>query len=123
MLLEDFYSVENITPESGSEFCVKVKLNPQHNVYEGHFPGNPIVPGVCQLQMLKEIIAERMGKELTLSSASNIKYLNVINPLVDAELMVKISVTEAFEEIKVKAEIAAEDGRTFFKFKGVFHDK
>lgn len=123
MLLEDFYRIEEITPESGSEFFVKVKLNPQHKIYQGHFPGNPIVPGVCQLQMLKEIIAEWLNRDLILSAASNIKYLHVINPLVDPELSFKISVTEAVEVIEVKAEITAEDGRIFLKFKGVLHEK
>jgi len=29
----------------------RIALNKDHPVFEGHFPGNPILPGVCTVKM------------------------------------------------------------------------
>ena len=31
-----------------------IKLNPENEVYEGHFPNEPISPGVCNINTIKE---------------------------------------------------------------------
>ena len=30
----------------------RVRLDAAHPVYAGHFPGNPVLPGVCTLQKM-----------------------------------------------------------------------
>ena len=32
----------------------RVALNADCEVYQGHFPGEPVCPGVCNIQMIKE---------------------------------------------------------------------
>lgn len=48
MLLNDFYKLKEQT-ESNGDWSFKVELNPNHSIYTGHFPNQPIVPGVCNL--------------------------------------------------------------------------
>ena len=38
---------------------VRVSLNPGCRVYEGHFPGKPVSPGVCNIEMVRQC-AERI---------------------------------------------------------------
>ena len=45
-MLTDFYTVETVAGQDEEYTCV-IRLNPEHNVYKGHFPGMPVVPGVC----------------------------------------------------------------------------
>ena len=40
-----------ITTDAG---VFRVALNADCEVYQGHFPGEPISPGVCNIQMIKE---------------------------------------------------------------------
>ena len=41
---------------------VRIKLHPEHVIYDAHFPGQPITPGVCLVQMIGEILQENMAK-------------------------------------------------------------
>lgn len=75
-LLGDFFSV--VSENAESEYVVK--LNPQHPIFSAHFPGNPIVPGVSQIQMVTELVERNLKKSLFLSKVSNIKYLSVLSP-------------------------------------------
>ena len=48
----------DITTDAGV-FCVA--LNADCEVYQGHFPGEPISPGVCNIQMIKECAERCLG--------------------------------------------------------------
>ena len=63
MLKNDFYQ---ILDETASE--TRVRLNPAHVIYQAHFPGRPITPGACQIQMVTEILAGRLGAEVSLTA-------------------------------------------------------
>ena len=58
-----------------------IRLLPESPVYQGHFPGYPITPGVC----LVEIALELMG-EVRLVAAKNIKFTSPVLPTETTEL-------------------------------------
>ncbi len=121
MLLDDFYKILEIESSTDdNEIKAKVKINEKHKIFEGHFAGNPIVPGVCMVQMVKEVLCEIKGQELNLKKGSNIKFLTVINPEINKYLFLTIKLKEMTNtEIQVTASIVFEEVR-FFSFKGVF---
>ena len=84
-LKNDFYSV---TEAQHSESSVKytVHLNADHFIYAAHFPGNPITPGVCITQIVKELTEDLLQKSLFLKIVKNIKFTQVINPLQHSEI-------------------------------------
>jgi 3-hydroxyacyl-[acyl-carrier-protein] dehydratase len=85
MFLNDLYTINRIVPEANSKkLLISIQLNPSHEIFKGHFPGNPVLPGVCIIQILKEILMYQTDNKLTLSSASSIKYLSFINPDVNS---------------------------------------
>ena len=49
-------------------------------IYKAHFPGEPITPGVCIMQIAKELLEEAVSQQLTLSCVKNIKFLRIISP-------------------------------------------
>jgi 3-hydroxyacyl-[acyl-carrier-protein] dehydratase len=129
MLLKDFYRIINQSgPEeeisqtgiSSKRFLFQLELNPDHPVYKGHFPGNPIVPGVCQVQIISELLSVIMACPLRLKYADNVKFLSMIvldkKRTIDAELRVR---TEDNERISANAVLKAGD-IIFIKFKGVY---
>lgn len=48
--------------------------------FDGHFPGNPIVPGVVQLMAGAVSAMEAAGKQLSVKSVSRSKFLKQIGP-------------------------------------------
>ena len=70
-----------------------VRLLPESAVYAGHFPGYPITPGVCLVQIALELIAEMAGqaghdekKDGRLVAAKNIKFTSPVFPAEGSEL-------------------------------------
>ena len=78
-LLNDFYSIlnsENV--ENG--ISVLVKINKAHEIFKGHFPNHPVTPGVCTMQIIKELSENHLGEKLMLKTARNVKFMAIINP-------------------------------------------
>lgn len=72
--------------EVNSIFNYTVELNPSCVIYQAHFPGEPITPGVCIVQIGKEVIEDLLLEQssashrLEIIKAKNIKFLSVISP-------------------------------------------
>ncbi len=39
----------------GNEVIAKYRTKKDHPIFKGHFPGNPIFPGVCQVEMMAQV--------------------------------------------------------------------
>ncbi|MCX6330659.1 MAG: hypothetical protein NTZ85_14245 [Bacteroidia bacterium] len=55
--LNELYTIKNIQKESVNKLTIQVELKRDHDIFKGHFPGNPILPGVCTIQILKELLS------------------------------------------------------------------
>jgi 3-hydroxyacyl-[acyl-carrier-protein] dehydratase len=129
MLLKKFYTVihrsgteeelfQTGIPEERYRFTLE--LNPVHPVYEGHFSGNPVVPGVCQIQMISELLSVIKGSALRLMNADNVKFLSLMVPdknrIIDADIRVRTA-----ENGDISANATLQEGEVIFiKFKGLF---
>lgn len=101
-------------------FRIAISLNPAHPIYQGHFPGNPVVPGVCQLRIITEIISQITRKEIRLLEADNIKFLSMINPEEYPDLTVDCQIkSQEGNRIHVSATLTRGD-KTFLKCKSTF---
>lgn len=111
LLVKDFYTIEH-TESEGNEHRLTVLLNPHHEVYNGHFPGHPVVPGVCSLQMIKECLTIATGgRKFQYRTISNCKFMMMINPHVHTHLSLTITVGEAVDSLyDLYAEIKIGDG-------------
>ncbi len=102
-LQDSLYNIssENIS-ENGHEFIIK--LNPEHFIYQAHFPGEPITPGVCIMQIAVELIEYKLGKPLALKTVKNIKFLQIISP--NEGCVIKYTIDKITEEDKnIKAQV------------------
>jgi len=118
MLKDNFYKIAGIV--TGEKNILNIRLNRDHPIFEGHFPGNPIVPGVCLIQMIHETMEYLTGNKLILKSGDNLKFISIINPLVDPDI--KLSVSFKLKEergFQVEA-LFLNDDKSFFSFKGSF---
>jgi 3-hydroxyacyl-[acyl-carrier-protein] dehydratase len=103
MLLKDFYRIGSITKTDTQKYTVIVLVNEKHEVFTGHFPGNPVMPGVCMIQIIKELTEQISERQLVLQSLSNVKFMALINPFVNPELKLDLEISETGDAlIKVK---------------------
>ncbi len=117
-LLNDFYTVENIQHEE-NKTSATIVLNQQHSIFKGHFEQMPVVPGVCQTQMIKELLQEETKKDLTLTNGNNIKFTGMIVPTQHPKVNIEITYKQEDNQYQVDAKLFFEN-TIFTKFKGTF---
>ena len=109
MLLDYYYSIKEQRTEGETAWFL-VALNKDCDIYNGHFPGMPVAPGVCNIQMIKECTERMTGKQLLLSNISQCKLMTLITPQQHSELLVNIQLLEQTDTtIKIKATIGQND--------------
>ncbi|MDM1071872.1 3-hydroxyacyl-ACP dehydratase [Empedobacter brevis] len=102
MLIPNLYTIKKSEKVDDSNFKVQIELNPNHEIFGGHFPNNPITPGVCMMQIIKELTERIVSKDLFLSKVSNVKFMATINPFKQAVLDLNLTIVHENNEVKVK---------------------
>jgi len=117
MLINDFFKLISTTKNDG-KIISTIQINASHQIFEGHFPNNPITPGVVQIQMVKEILQEALQQECLLKEVGRCKFLTILNPNEFPEIIVKIDYAiNEDKTLKVSAQGTTINGnQTFFKF-------
>ena len=101
-ILTDFYTLQSYEQAENGTYTAHIFLNKDREIFKGHFPGNPVTPGVCMMQIVKELSEEITGLPLFLKTASNIKFMAIINPFETPDLKLQLDITQTDEDVKVK---------------------
>lgn len=98
MILEGFYTiVSKEIIEENTIYLFNIEINSTHAIFEGHFPDNPITPGVCMMQIIKDITESISGSTLFMKKCSNVKFMAIINPEVTKDLQLEIKIKKEDE--------------------------
>ena len=116
MLINDFYTTTNVQQNDADYNCLIV-FNAGHSIFSGHFPGHPVVPGVCMMEIVKELMQGVLGTPLKLSNAGNVKFLQLITP--ETQPHISISWKAQDNGFKVNASFKSESA-TLFKMDGSY---
>lgn len=101
-LQNDFFLLEE-SQSTEHGWIFHISLNPDHLVYIGHFPGQPVTPGVIQMQIVHELLEHQLGRSLQLLRMPVCKFLHVLNPLESPQLIISLDSSPIDRGIKVKA--------------------
>lgn len=119
MLQGGLYTISSIQKQETST-GVTLELNARHSIFEGHFPGQPVMPGACLVQMVKEIMQVIISKKIQLQKAKHLKFISMIDPSMDNHLQMQLTHSGLEEnEVTVTATLSNNDV-VCFKFDGVF---
>ena len=118
ILLNSFYNI-NSFQTTDKEIIAGITINKDHSIFEGHFPNNPITPGVVQLEIVKELLGEKYQRKMNLVSLSNCKFLAILNPLETRIVEVQLTFNEEDGVIKISGTIRSE-GTQFLKVAAVY---
>lgn len=75
-----------------------LSLHEECPIYAAHFPEKPITPGVCLLMVAKELLCDALNLELTQNGVKNAKFLSVVSPTKDKELVCEIRDIEVYDD-------------------------
>ena len=95
-------------------------INKYCNILNGHFPGQPVIPGACMLQIVKEVLENVLTTSFRLEKAEHLKFIVMIDPLNIHFITLDISYKQVNEDaLNVTAKLIA--GEVIcFKFQGTF---
>lgn len=103
MLLKDFYKISSIESIDAQKYRIAIAVDKNHAVFNGHFPGNPVIPGVCMLQIIKELTEEITKQPLVLQKMTVAKFTALINPLENPDLILELDILKTDDSlVKVK---------------------
>jgi 3-hydroxyacyl-[acyl-carrier-protein] dehydratase len=89
MLKDVFFSIIDST-DTPNTIDFTIHLNEQHEIYQAHFYGNPITPGVCILQIAKELVVFWKQADCSIQKIKNVKFLHpnipTIHPIVHYQM-------------------------------------
>jgi len=125
MMLKESYFIIAEKTRNENEIRFQIELSALHEVYKGHFPGMPVCPGVCNMEMIKECVEEETSHKLILTDLSQCKFSAVIKPEENPLLLINMNIekTEG-NSFKTKAKITdLENSKVFVEFKGEFQIK
>lgn len=69
-----------VSRESGEEEAFVLALEPGHLAFQGHFPGNPILPGVIQVDWAVRLGTEAFGPLGDFQGIHNLKFMGMVRP-------------------------------------------
>ncbi|MBO3096872.1 3-hydroxyacyl-ACP dehydratase [Gelidibacter pelagius] len=115
MLLKNFYEIQSSKSLEQNSFETIIDLQKEHPIFNGHFPNFPVTPGVAMLQIIKELTENQLEQSLFLKSASNVKFLSLVDPNENSILKFNISLEEDFQHVKVKNTTSFQDGTPVLK--------
>jgi 3-hydroxyacyl-[acyl-carrier-protein] dehydratase len=122
MLINDLYTVEEIIPQdTGNRYLVVIRLNPEHYIFKGHFPGNPVLPGVCIIQILKEIVSRQIRMDLLIDKIITTRFLSIIDPETDRVINFDLELQSETEDSHILCNASVySESRVFCRYKGTF---
>ena len=75
-----WYTLHAWTENPDEEICADVSVDEKSPWFSGHFPENPILPGIAQLNMVARVIALSTQENLCIKQLSRVKFKNLVRP-------------------------------------------
>jgi len=118
MPLNDFFSYQIDRNDTGT-IIARISINAKHPLFKGHFPGQPVTPGVALIEIIRQILSSALNKNLMMTEAREIKFISAVIPTNITELDLSVEYSEEAEKINASCVISG-NGQVFSKLKGDF---
>lgn len=117
---ESLYKIEDGASDNGNQRVFRAVIDPQSEIFNGHFPGAPVLPGVCTLSIVKDCLERVVKHKTTICEISQCKFTGMVDPFQEQSMSIEIEVSSSDgEKGKVSANVKmCETGRVIMKFRG-----
>ena len=89
MLLNNLYTIQSLS-DTNSQIEATINLMADHAIFSGHFPGQPVLPGVCMMEMVAEVMGVHLKSSFRISGGPLIKFLRMIDPRLNPSIHLEI---------------------------------
>lgn len=96
-LLDDFCRTSDvrIVTTGGSiaagTLTATLTFDPGHRIFAGHFPDQPVVPGVTMMQIVRELLETHvLHRKAMVSRADSLKFLTMIDPRINGTVQAEV---------------------------------
>lgn len=113
MLNDNLYKIDSFTNVDG-KIEAMLTIDANHKIFDGHFPGHPVLPGVCMMQIFKELLERANNQKLLMYQADASKFLSMVDPHQTPQLNFIIDYTTTEGYIKANG-VLKSDSAIFLK--------
>ena len=75
-----WYQRLNIRTTREGEISARVCAGRESPWFAGHFPGDPILPGIAQLAMVADCITDTTDRPMHMAGVSRVKFRKIVRP-------------------------------------------
>jgi 3-hydroxymyristoyl/3-hydroxydecanoyl-(acyl carrier protein) dehydratase len=75
-----WYSLLDLKEVAPGALLAQVAVTDKSPWFSGHFPDNPILPGIAQLDMVAAVIARSRQKALIIQRLNRVKFKKIVSP-------------------------------------------
>ncbi len=102
MLNDNLYRTDSFSYQE-EKIEAEISIDIHHKIFEGHFPGQPVLPGVCMIQIVKELVEKAMNKKLWMVAASQCKFISLADPTKGNQYQITIECSHQAHQTDVSA--------------------
>ncbi len=84
-----------------SETTASVTIPGNSYWFSGHFPDNPILPGIAQLKMAVDLVTQHGMANMRLTGLSRIKFRKIVRPEEQLDIQVTCNTAESYYTFKI----------------------
>lgn len=103
-MIQPVFNILDIEQGEGV-LSVALAINANSRIFDGHFPSQPVVPGACMLQLVKDVLSKQLSFKLRLLKADNIKFLGLLLPG-EEKMNLKIGYQAIENQFKINATLS-----------------
>jgi len=67
-------------PEQPAPLTRQVSVPADSPWFDGHFPGDPLLPGIAQMHFVMETLRASLGKDVRLTGLKRVRFKRVVRP-------------------------------------------
>lgn len=75
-----WHTVTDCTQTESGEISAHASIPEGSLWYSGHFPGDPILPGIAQIKIVFDILNQVNGNKLMLENVSRLRFKKIVRP-------------------------------------------
>lgn len=75
-----WYKLEEMNRSEANEISADIRVPSGSPWFDGHFPREPILPGVAQIGMVFDAIQKARNRDLKLSGVRRVRFKRIIRP-------------------------------------------
>ncbi len=118
----NYYTLLNVEAQDENTAVYHLALRPDCDIYRGHFPGNPVCPGVCNMQTIKECVEKFSERHLRATFVKQCRLTTLATPTTCKELDVKVSVQAKDETTLAVVATISDANNIYMEYKGEMTD-